>query len=393
MKKYLVAFILFTFYSCNDIVKEIIESSIQTKKRKEQLVENNQDFPISKDHVEIIKRIKHGEDSLLYIKNFFLDNTLYSEGWFTGENVYDSTHIYYYKNGKKSHVLTYKKGLLMSLDESYLPDGKKRNEPLLKGGTGTLCIYHPLTFALILRCGIKDGKKHGSFQSFYSNGNSEEESTFINDSAVGNYKLYYKTGALKSTRVLANGEGEGTFEEFYENGGLKSKVVYSNHTPIESTSYNENEDLTEKDFLRNDSVVKQRWYYNEKNVLSSKGTYIDEKKEGAYYYYFENGKPRILEQYLHDELQLEKKWYENGVIKWQYNYRSNAKHGTALEYYDNGKLRLSQQYENGLKHGKYLSYYENGQLYNEGAYLHDKPIGPWKFFTREGKYKGTNTYE
>lgn len=104
---------------------------------------------------------------------------------------------------------------------------------------------------------------------------------------------------------------------------------------------------------------------------------IDKKKEGKW-----------VDVYLQDSVQYKSvEFYKNDVPikKWK--------------TFINGKLYKSEKYKNGICIVK--SYYENGKLESKGktklevnaTETHWFYFGEWKFYSDNGKLKGTKNYE
>jgi hypothetical protein len=78
-------------------------------------------------------------------------------------------------------------------------------------------------------------------------------------------------------------------------------------------------------------------------------------------------------------------YYENGNVKVKGIYKNNKRDGDWSFFYDNGKLWSWGEYNEGLRNGGSSVYYENGVLKMEGKYLNNKQVGLWKFYNKEGK--------
>ncbi len=103
-----------------------------------------------------------------------------------------------------------------------------------------------------------------------------------------------------------------------------------------------------------------------------------------------------------------KYWYENGQCQLVCSYRDNKLEGTYLEYYDNGKPKNKRfykngllegiekswssegflakvvEYKNGIKHGRFMTYYDNGRVIRKDIYRNNDLI-KGNCYTREGK--------
>lgn len=132
-------------------------------------------------------------------------------------------------------------------------------------------------------------------------------------------------------RPLKNASPSATITEYYENGNLKE-------------SYS----------------------------LNSIGQVIS-KQQG-----YENGKIKFnitQKENIH--------YYENGALKSSSYYNAKGElNGEQKSFFENGKPKILENYENGKRNGGYISYYENGQVAERSDYVNgDRTIGAQEFYT------------
>ncbi|MBA2610724.1 MAG: hypothetical protein H0U95_02045 [Bacteroidetes bacterium] len=381
--------ISFLLSACTDITQRFVEETIKEGNKRDSLKEQHDEFPISKERFEFLERKKLGNDSLFLVRTFFLNGKKYSDSWYKND-VRDSISKFYYNNGKPSHSFAYHDGVLTGLVESYLPDGTARNDSKLTNGNGNLKVYHPVTYKLYISGELKNGHRNGKFLTWYANGAEHEDFYFVNDSLVGNYTVKYKSGAVQSQR--REGKGKITYSNFYINGKPEKLEVWENNKLNGSKSFDEDGNITEESWLVNGQIKSVKSFYGSKKLLLSRGNYLDQKKQGSYEYYYDNGAKKAIEFYDQDTLLSEKRWYENGILSLETKYAKGEYDGLYVEYYPNGKKRKEQMYANGVKQGKYTSYFDNGNKYNEGTFVDGKPKGKVKVYSREGKFIQNKEY-
>ena len=83
--------------------------------------------------------------------------------------------------------------------------------------------------------------------------------------------------------------------------------------------------------------------------------------------YRENGDTLILEKPL-DKFKMERKYYKNGQIWEEYNYKDGELDGKYTHYWENGQIGSDGNYKDGKEDGKWIWYYENGQIWKEVNY-------------------------
>jgi antitoxin component YwqK of YwqJK toxin-antitoxin module len=107
------------------------------------------------------------------------------------------------------------------------------------------------------------------------------------------------------------------------------------------------------------------------------------KKNGIVITYFDKEKTKIKmkSNYVEDKFEGEYiEYYDNGVVMEERNYLYGKTNGVCKEYKRNGKLYIESTYKNGKKEGNYKEYNDNGEVVKECNYLNDK---------LEGKYEET----
>ncbi len=101
------------------------------------------------------------------------------------------------------------------------------------------------------------------------------------------------------------------------------------------------------------------------------GNFVDNKKEGKWIFYFNNGKPKHI------------LFYENG-----------AADGDAVFYYKNGNIREIGTWRNNRWVGEYKTYYRNGNLKNHFNFnLQGLKEGQQIYFHENGKPNIVGTWE
>jgi len=68
------------------------------------------------------------------------------------------------------------------------------------------------------------------------------------------------------------------------------------------------------------------------------------------------------------------KYYDNGQIWYQRQYKNDKLHGDYIEYYDNGQISYHCQYKNDICHGDCISYYESGRIRYQTKYKNGELI-------------------
>ncbi len=202
--------------------------------------------------------------------------------------------------------------------------------------------------------------------------------------------FYHESGKKASEGLLKDGKPNGYWKTYYPDEVMKSEGNRRNFL-LDSTwnFYNKIGDTTQKiSYLRG----KKNGYYfkynttldGKKNTVASKEMFINDKKEGKSYYFYETGELHKIVAYENNI--KEKKAYEydkNGIIITINQYRYNnlvdrdainrydveeKKHGEWIEFYDNYKIKTKQNYKKGLLHGYYQEFSKSGKLLKNERY-------------------------
>ncbi|MFC2136608.1 toxin-antitoxin system YwqK family antitoxin [Bacteroidota bacterium] len=86
-----------------------------------------------------------------------------------------------------------------------------------------------------------------------------------------------------------------------------------------------------------------------------------------------------------ENIQIRKKYNDEGRVVTEVPYRDNLKHGVAKHYYPSGKVSMEIPYVNNLKHGTSYYYYTNGSVYRTTPYINGQINGIRKKYYENGK--------
>lgn len=144
-----------------------------------------------------------------------------------------------------------------------------------------------------------DGKIHGTFISYNSNGTVESKSEFIHGQhADGACNHYDENGNPTREHSYLNGKYDGKYVDYFPNGKIEREETYANgHTIGESKTYYDTGTL--KYVFRYDSEGKEdgvRERYNKDGVLTSKETFV-KGRQASRQSWFANGNKEYQEQW------------------------------------------------------------------------------------------------
>ena len=70
----------------------------------------------------------------------------------------------------------------------------------------------------------------------------------------------------------------------------------------------------------------------------------------------------LVNGYENQILVKERAYYQNGQLKYEYNYKDGKENGRQVAYYENGQILYDGNYKDDERYGKFVRYYENGQI-------------------------------
>jgi antitoxin component YwqK of YwqJK toxin-antitoxin module len=165
----------------------------------------------------------------------------------------------------------------------------------------------------------------------------------------------------------------GEFKRYFENQRIKSILTYSD-----------------------DGRTAKAVMFHPNGNISTKGTYIDQMKEGKWEFFSEGVKGyRISEEYYKKNLRngISLKFYPDSAIAEKVNYVDDIKQGEWIEYYPTGVISLKSFYHNGKVNGKFEVWYENGAIEYSGQYKNDMKDGLWTIYNKDGSLKYSLEYQ
>ncbi len=213
------------------------------------------------------------------------------------------------------------------------------------------------------------------------------------DKEDGPVKIYYPNGQVSSEGIIRDGKPDGYWITYYVTGIKKSEGKRNNFL-LDSTwrFYNQGGELTQ---VINYKLGERSGYsitYQYKNpdrpgkrTIASKELYVNDKKEGESYYYYNTGElQRIVPYEQGDRQGIGKEFDKDSTII------------TLVQYNDDfvvSRERINRTDAYGRKQGTYKTFYENGQLKKEENYLDGQLNGYYREYDREGELIQAMRYE
>ena len=187
------------------------------------------------------------------------------------------------------------------------------------------------------------GKKTGHWIKKYPDNKIMYDGIFKNDHPVGEFKRYDKEGNLQSVLIFSVDGSKADATMYYPDG-----------------------------------------------KISSKGKYVNQKKEGKWEFFssFINGYLICRENYDNNMRNgLSEKFYPDSTLAEKVNYVNDLMQGEWIQYYPNGQVSQVSNYTNGKATGQFRAWYEDGTPSVKGQYKNDLRDGQWSIYNKDGSVK------
>ena len=220
---------------------------------------------------------------------------------------------------------------------------------------------------------VKDSSNSGNDEhhtkrekSLYHSGNNEESlyDKVRNDEIFSNrLRLFFPEDTVHThadiiekvaEEIIANGNFENT-NKIIENKKQGFWIIYysnGNQDELPTETLDLIEYTRRKEILNQPAVA----------VIKTEGSYFNDKPNGLWKHYNKNGFLSAEIYYVEGQRDTYKEYFGNGILKMDFNYKNNEKHGKNNEYYEDGSKNIIANYRNGELHGLREQYYPSGNL-------------------------------
>lgn len=190
-----------------------------------------------------------------------------------------------------------------------------------------------------------NGKKQGKWTKYFDNGKTVRYTgQFKDDKPYGKFVYYYESGEVQ------------TVLEYQEDGSALAKTYFTHGS------------------------------------LMAKGTFIDQKKDGVWWYF--SADKLLISKENYKMGKLDGKSYKffptemgaQPVILEEVNYVDGLAQGEWKRFYKDGKIQVKGKYLNGLQNGECIWYTTSGKAEVVGYFLEGKKNGQWRYYDDNGEY-------
>lgn len=354
------------------------------------------------------KWLQYHRNGIIKSEQHFIDGNSIGEQKFynnKGDLNYKSNMIEVEQNGKKTAV---KHGAFMSYHQS--GNISEEGNFSYDKKSGLWKEYNP-NGALQREIFYKNGKVHGTNNQYSNNGKPSMKSEFYEEIEIegkllknvfnGTKENYNSSGSLERREKYVYGKKAGTWETYFGNGNLRETNTYQNNLQTgKSLAFDE---AGNKIYEATYEIIKQdtanisvktggefRW---QNKVLVFETNYSNGKENSLRKSYYPSGKLAQTQQVVDDVLKGESiEYYENGNVKskknyltiispskeklvkttgWVLNMTEDGKVSNKTFYDETGNRTVQYSYHNGRLNQLYIdkvieiNYFPNGRVMSE----------------------------
>lgn len=190
------------------------------------------------------------------------------------------------------------------------------------------------------------GQKTGFWKKYYDNGNLQYEGFFQNNYPTGTFIRYDKDGILKAKMHFKENSKKIYTQFFYPDQSMQAEGLY--YAQVKDSIWN---------------------FYSKEGFLINKVPFKMDKKHGK-----------------------EEKYYKNGQLSEESNWRNGIQDGMTIKYHENGETMIRISYMNGRIDGEYSVFNTDGIIIIRGSYENNKRQGKWEYYDDSGNKKDELNY-
>lgn len=208
----------------------------------------------------------------------------------------------------------------------------------------------------------EQGRKQGKWVRSFSDADQVRYTgQFTDNKPVGEFKYYYSTGQLQAVTNFIDGAAFARSTIYHVNGKVMAVGNYRNQLK--------------------DSI----WtFYDERGILSAHETYVLGKLNGKRTVYYMDGQVSEICYYKDDVKHGEyKQWFFDGKPKMEGQCLNDTYDGKITFYHENGNKMLEGKYQAAVKNGNWYKYKSSGELeqvlyYKWGKLLDEEQLKNYK---------------
>ncbi len=337
---------------------------------------------------------------------------------FSQEPAKDGYTKIYYPNGKLSSEGMMRDGLPDGYWKTYFPTGVIKSEGTRRNHLldSTWVFYNELgdtlrkvNYVMGKRNGFVTEYRYQELKDPSNRGKMVSRELYVNDKKAGKSYYYHENGAIQEIVEYRENKRNGTAMEYDIKGNIITIEQYVNGTLVERERINRPDQKGLK------QGVWKTFYDNGR--IRSEANYKDDRLNGPYKEYDENGVVKVFFQYVNGNMQertdtsdldieVRNQYNEKGNVIFSGSFRKDIPVGIHRNYDNEGKVTNAILYsdrgekigegiitDEGKKEGNWKYFYGKGNVRASGNYSNNFENGPWKYFYPDGKTEQNGTFK
>ena len=210
------------------------------------------------------------------------------------------------------------------------------------------------------------GRKQGHWIKRYPNNSVMYDATFRDDHPVGEFRRYFEDGSLKSVLVFSNDGKKAEATLYWPNGYVSSKGVYLNQKKEGTWKFYsvlmKDCPVAEENYKADRRNGLSIWYYADSTV-AEKVNWVDGIRNGEWTKFYSGGAKCLKSSYTNDKINGRfEVWFENGKPQFSGQYKNDVRDGLWLIYDSNGNLKYQLEYSDGIANNRQMDIDESDYL-------------------------------
>lgn len=287
--------------------------------------------------------------------------------------------------------------------------------------------YIILLFTTLISCNddINNSNYRNSNYVYYEENDEPGEWRVIsqnsnNDHKPGSLTYFFDNGEVYAVTKIIDNFSNRTID-FYDKGKAVTTYFYENNTIIKKerkdgfqTEYQSNKGIPlAKGLFKNNKEQGEWEEYDENGNLSRIANYKDSLRHGKFREFYQDGSLKTIGKMWHGKKKDTIKWfynggnlkimeistldtikktssgnvihyYNSGILHKKITVINEKRNGISNIYYENGIIKSISNYTNDMLNGEGFGYHENGNISYKGYTINDKVHGDFYFYDQKG---------
>ncbi|MGN0028808.1 MAG: toxin-antitoxin system YwqK family antitoxin [Marinilabiliaceae bacterium] len=199
----------------------------------------------------------------------------------------------------------------------------------------------------------------------------------------------------KPNKTDDHGRKQGEWASKYPNGRYKYTATFRDGKPVgKVTRFDMRGRKTVVLSYRNASDTVAAVFYHPNGKVQARGQYVNDKREGFWRMYAEDG--ILVESAIYSKNKLHGKrcfYFSNGELLSMCTWVDSVREGPYIKYFPSGAKEIEANFHNDELDGKFKSWGADGKLTSDGTYRSGVTVGKWHLRYPDANVEGDIVYD